>query len=280
MPRQPAVKSFNWVFTARGHQDLEYDSSQVKYMRWTKETGEGGYEHLQGFVGFKFQKPMSVVKRILGRDDIHVEIMKGRLSDNERYCTKQGSFDHEFGDVPADRKQAGEKRWNIARDKVRQDKVQDLEEEDFEIYTKYGKRLKEMARDRRDVKPIDGDLKDRNIWIYGEPGTGKSRLVRKTYPAKQLYLKDCNKWWDGYDDQPFVLIDDIDNKWKGINKLKNWADHYPFKPEIKGGNLGVIRPTSIIVTSNYCIHECTDGDVTLASALERRFDQVNIEELL
>lgn len=270
----------NWVFTAKGHDDLKYDPAMLKYVRWTRETGSDGYQHLQGFCGFKYQKAMSGVKKILGRDDIHLEIMKGRLEDNEAYCTKEGEYSHAYGELPMTNKKAGKKRWELALEAIENDKVQGLLKTDTELYVRYGKRMRQIARDLKPIGPINGNLKDRNIWIYGEPGTGKSKLVRAAIPEHKLYLKDCNKWWCGYEDQPNVLIDDIDKEWKGIYKLKNWADHYPFKPEIKGGNLGVIRPMSIIVTSNYCIHECVSGDVTLAAALERRFDQVSIEELL
>ena len=38
--------------------------------------------------------------------------------------------------------------------------------------------------------------------------------------------------------------------------LKRWADRYPFTGEIKGGTLQRLRPTKLIVLSNYTIEEC------------------------
>lgn len=38
----------------------------------------------------------------------------------------------------------------------------------------------------------------RGVWIYGEPGAGKTRHVHESHPIEQLYIKMANKWWDGY----------------------------------------------------------------------------------
>ena len=83
-----------------------------------------------------------------------------------------------------------------------------------------------------------------------------------------------NKWWDGYDDQPVVIIEE----WSPKNEvtasaLKIWADRYPFTAQIKGGVLQKIRPTKLIVISNYRLNDCfpdsRDGD-----PIARRFKEL------
>lgn len=44
------------------------------------------------------------------------------------------------------------------------------------------------------------------IWIVGKSGVGKSWYAKSFMP----YMKAQNKWWDGYEGQSEVLIDDFD----------------------------------------------------------------------
>lgn len=89
-----------------------------------------------------------------------------------------------------------------------------------------------------------------NEWIYGPTGTGKTRGVRDKW-KDSLFTKNPNKWWDGYQNQETVLIDDFQREHEKLGyHLKIWADHYPFTGEVKGSSMS-IRPKRVIVTSNY-----------------------------
>lgn len=66
------------------------------------------------------------------------------------------------------------------------------------------------------------------------------------------YEKDQNKWWDGYTDEPVVLLDDADGTLalEGLTRrLKIWTDKYGVSGEVKGGHIP-LHHRLFIVTSN------------------------------
>jgi len=122
-----------------------------------------------------------------------------------------------------------------------------------------------------DTTVINGETQ--NEWWYGNTGSGKSRLAWEQY-GTICYQKMLNKWWDGYDAQPIVIIEE----WSPKNEvtasaLKIWADRYPFTAQIKGGVLQKIRPMKLIVISNYRLRDCFP-DTRDADPIARRFNEL------
>jgi len=110
------------------------------------------------------------------------------------------------------------------------------------------------------------------LWIHGKTGSGKTHSVVIQHPDR--YIKPLNKWWDGYQGEDVVHIDEIcpdHTKWMAPY-LKKWADKWPFDAEVKGGALQ-LRPKLIVVTANYKIEEMGFSENDLPAIL-RRFRQV------
>lgn len=106
------------------------------------------------------------------------------------------------------------------------------------------------------------------LWIFGASGCGKTRTVLSQY--SQCYIKPRNNWWDGYQQEEIVLVDDMDVFDRALGgKLKHWADFAPFIAECKGSSRR-IRPKRLIVTSQYQIEQIWE-DAETRDALRRRF---------
>lgn len=71
--------------------------------------------------------------------------------------------------------------------------------------------------------------------------------------GSDYYVKQQNKWWDGYTGQKVVILEDLDSSSLG-HQLKEWADSWGCLGEYKGGTVA-LSYTHFIVTSNFTIEE-------------------------
>jgi len=259
-------KQRNFIFTHNNYVDtvLE-DTIECRYIAYGKEVAPTtGTPHLQGFVCFKNATTLkSVIKKLPG---CHVEVMHGSMDQNVHYCNKDGLF-VERGDKPIsnDNKGRAEKlRWQRARELAISN---DMEQIDADIYIRQYNTLKRIASDHQ-PKPVPLETSRPGLWIHGPTRTGKSHSVHSAFP--NAYLKNNDKWWDGYNGEDVVYLEDLDKydvKLGGL--LKRWVDKWPFACEVKGGRQ-MIRPKKVIVTSNYKIEDIWDDEVT-RNCLNGRF---------
>jgi len=228
------------------------ERKSIVYMVVGREQGESGTPHLQGYMHLKHPITFSALKRLL--PSLHFERARGSGSDNLTYCSKDGDF-FELGEMPADRVSAGQataETWRSILSAAESGNWKWIKREYPRIWISFRERLISMRVPRTSV--IDGDTE--NEWWVGPTGSGKSRLGWDKY-GTICYQKMLNKWWDGYDAQDVVIIEE----WSPKNEvtasaLKIWADRYPFTAQIKGGVLQKIRPKKIIVISNYRLVDC------------------------
>lgn len=261
----------NWCFTINNPVEskevyLKKLKDLIKYAILADEVGESGTPHIQGFAQFYDRIRLTALKKLF--PTAHFEAMRGTPSQASEYCKKDGRFITD-GVLAPTGPQARKRDYDAALNLAKEGK---LEEIPANLRLPYYQTLKRIATDYMVLPPDSEDTT--GIWLYGEPGVGKSKWARKFY--QPFYDKPCNKWWDGYQNQPNVLIDDFDKVHHVLgHHLKRWTDRYSFPAEVKGGALQ-IRPECIVVTSNYTIYEIFD-DPELVKALKRRFIEFHMK---
>nr|WQA30144.1 MAG: rep protein [Cressdnaviricota sp.] len=122
--------------------------------------------------------------------------------------------------------------------------------------------------------------KCRGIWLAGRAGCGKSTWAHKLGEHLGGYFeKPQNKWWDGYDKERVVVLDDLDNE-ALLHYLKIWSDKFPCKGEVKGSTVW-LHHDWFVVTSNFTIREICEkapNPEKFEEALQRRFHELFLPE--
>lgn len=271
MPSRHRAYCFTWNNYPADYQ-ATLASLDCRYVVAGEELAPGtGTPHLQGYIVWNNAKSLTASTGLL--PGCHLSIARATHRQNRAYCLKRREQDavpnevyYERGDLPADPADKGRDellRWQSAWEAAKTGRLEDIPP-DIRI-----RQYSSIRRIERDYMPAMERLPGPcGVWIYGESGAGKSRAVLDQFP--ELYPKPRSQWWDGYQGELVVLLDDVDKfDVKLGGKLKHWADAYPFIGETKGGS-GKIRPKRVFVTSQYQIEDIWQDQET-REALLRRF---------
>jgi len=271
--KMPAKQVASFVFTFNNYSAEQVEqvkalSTQSRYLVFGYEVGESGTPHLQGYCQLLKRVSLSKIGKMF---PWHVEPTQGTPVQASEYCKKSGNIE-EFGTIAtvetggAMGGEAEQARWREISDLAKEGRLDEIDAKYPKDYLRSYRMLKEVAKDHM-KKPLPNDHLA-GIWLHGPSGVGKSRSARAVYPV--YYEKLCNKWWDGYQQEETVIIDDVDKNHACLgHQFKLWADHYAFIAETKGGAIR-IRPERIIVTSQYSIDQIWEDEET-RDAIHRRF---------
>ncbi len=259
----------NWCFTDFELLDWEkiYNSNKdIVYVCWGKEKCPLTDKiHNQGWLQMGTKKRMEYIKKNINKK-IHIEPCKGTAEDNNIYCQK----DKEFKSLGVFTTQGERTDLDSVKEMIDNgESLYDVGHTHFKTFIQYNRGLahyktlidKRLRKDFRQVEVTH---------IWGETGCGKTR---KAMEGEDIYKiqGDGMKWWDGYEGESTIVIDEYNNS-VPCTELLGILDGYQLRLPIKGG-FTYANWTKVIITSNFeILHDMARTEHHLA--LKRRITNI------
>lgn len=211
-----------------------------------------GRQHLQGYTEFTTGKRLAFLKKIDNR--VHWEPANGDRAANLRYTSKGEDLGLRHCDETLVGASQG-RRTDLelfASTVLSADNPMEYISTEPGIVLKYPRGVGMLLSLRGDTFRTKLRPELQVEVHYGPAGIGKTRYVIESFPLGSIYVLEapCNGslWFDGYLQQPTLLIDDFYG-WIDHYKLLRILDIYPFRGPIKGG-FSYAAWTRVYITSN------------------------------
>lgn len=254
------TKFTKFTFTLNNYTPAEeaairkFADSKATFAVCGKEVGENGTPHLQGYMNLRAQTRFTAIKKLMPR--AHVEIAKGNDEQNNMYCGKDGDFW-----TVGEPQRAGKRNdLKVVADKIVAGATStSVAAEHPATYVKYYKGLEALAQAVQKKRDVNDP--PTTIWLWGKSGVGKTRFAYDNLPHDQIFIKDGTSWWNGYEGQQCILVDDFDGHWP-FRDLLRFLDRYPYKGQVKGGYVEINSPFIIITCEFPPDHFWTGNELT------------------
>lgn len=251
---------------------FQENEQKIQYFVYQIERApDTGRLHIQAYLCLRDRARLPGVKQLVKDQTVHCEPRRGTHKQAVDYCTKEetrieGPF--EYGEEPLDSRKRKLDDIKKSIDEGWTDL--DIANEHFGIWCRYFKAFREYRMLSQPTRNFKTEVRV----YYGPTGVGKSR--RASYEAgPNAYRKPLGEWWDGYDGESNVIIDDYYG-WLRFDELLRCLDRYPHRVPIKGGFVN-FAPRLVIITSNVEPRGWYDTERINQfrfDALVRRFDVV------
>lgn len=251
------IRYRNWVFTLNHYTDAEllrvrglFADGECTYCGFGKEKGETGIPHLQGYLEFSGKTSLRQCKRLPGMVRAHFERRMGSQTQAVTYCQKEGQYE-EFG---AKKEQGRRTDLDDICDKLRgRKRLREIAEEHGSSWIRYSRGIRDLDFTLRAAEATTKDRPIDSSVYWGDSDTGKTRSVYSEFGYEDVFKLDRSStgvWFDGYEGQDTLLIDDFYG-WIPFSMLLNILDRYPLRVPIKGGSTWAMWKR-VIITSNSC----------------------------
>lgn len=202
---------------------------------------EGSCHHTHIFVVFSSRVRVSMVKKYF--NEAHIEVCRGRVSDNINYIKKSGKWEldeskqekkiegtfEEVGTAPPDSKgrrsdmsdlyqMVSDGLTNAEILAINQDYILQIDKLDRIRNTLLSEKYKNTVR-----------LSLKSEYIFGASGTGKTRGIIEKHGFNNVYrVTDYNHPFDSYNNQNIIVFEEFRSSLR-ISDMLNYLDIYPLE---------------------------------------------------
>lgn len=295
------MASRNWVFT------LNADESKGEHVKWITpgedcpvrswldcgkiqylvcQVERVAHVHVQGYIQFTHVMRLAGLKKISAA--AHWEFRRGTHAQARDYAKK----DESRVNGP----------WELGHEKDDQGKRNDLEKigelvkakrTNLEIVEECGAVASKFAKNIAFLRFVNTEAESdrqvqgvRVLCLYGPTGVGKTFAAVNFiaggvdyYIAEAPSQRGSKLWFDGYEGQHTLILDDFDGDYCTLAYLKRLLDVYKLKIEVKGGFAWAVW-TTVVITSNShpsAWYNKADMQVNLGP-LKRRIQEIRLCE--
>lgn len=245
------MRKTGWIFVVNNYTEqdeqrlqtiAELLDSHVQYIIYGRERGDAeDTPHLQGYVEFQRPKTLLGAQRYLGLLNKHFEPRFGTPEQAANYCRKDGDI-YEHGELPTPKKSSTQA---MAERAAEGESLRELARSDPGTFVRISSGLIRLrtALNNPSRRTVHTTVR------WGRPGCGKSYSCPVDEDTYWLSFKSTGIWWDGYDGQSTIVIDDFSGEWIPYHYLKRLLDGYPLMLSVHGGFIAAAYE-NVIITSN------------------------------
>jgi len=271
-------QSRSWCFTLNNPEDGDFELSAlpswISFLVYQRERGENGTEHYQGYLETATRVRLDRLKAYNGR--AHWEVRRGTQAQAIAYSEKQDTRIDGPWRIGDPRSTEQGKRNDLAEvyERIKEGASLSAITEEFPANAiRYRRGITDVIAQRQREQFTSGRRELECVVLWGDPGTGKTRSVYDAYGFRDVYTLNTSDalWFDGYEGQPVLLIDDF-RGWIKFNFLLKMLDIYPLRLPVKG-SFSYAGWTKVYITSNHAPDTWYSSDHCYA-ALRRRISRI------
>lgn len=224
------------------------------YICHQREIGaESGAVHHQGYIYWAGKARFNAVIKFcqaLYAVKAHIAPARGTAAENRTYCSKPDTAVPEtFWEDGVMPEQGKRSDMEQIADKVKDgESLREIAQSFPGQFMRYNKGIV-AYQTLMNTEPRDPAVAPTVYWLFGPTGVGKSKYAYETFPAAYSKMT-TNKWWDGYNGEKEVIMDDYRAGMVPFSELLKILDRYRHRVEIKGISCELSATVFVITTTS------------------------------